>query len=450
MPLKHATTVQLRSHQDLDLMVQEYTNHDNTKLARLGKHCKEVTWKIQAGADAKAFKIVLHVDQEVTGSPKVSVTVDGEQEWPPKGKAKAVLDDDFEWEKGFRGSLNGLGVKDFYEVRPTHLATEHWYSATLTDQDAEDGSFKVLMKIPDPDGSSHVVEMPGVVAENVRDAEEKRTMSLAYQTVRLLVPQRHPLDASVFIDHVPVTHFFGRPTPPPSQGSKAGESRVKISVNKTRTLCKSDVTHHFLESFLLGQPSAVTQKSEKNLHSWTFELGPLATHTVEVKKVQDKLYSLTVDGEVLVEASSHDLESSQGSWDCKFLLHGHRCIDWEVFESDGHGGTLDSTAVVTQRTKNFHHGEVICFERDTSLVRAEFKLDGISFADLGTAIREKEGIRVELSPHELEASFNIHVPYKVHDDAELPATGFAIPLGATGAAPATSSSGLFGLFTCCS
>mmetsp|Transcript_76622 Transcript_76622/g.135182 ORF Transcript_76622/g.135182 Transcript_76622/m.135182 type:complete len:464 (-) Transcript_76622:43-1434(-) len=446
--MKRSATVQI-DKSELDFMVLEYSCRDSSVLSTLGKHCKESNWIISVGVDSVPIHITLHVDKQVALAPEVYVVCNGEKVFPSDPtKQKSKLKQDFRWSKPFRGTLRGLATKNYFEVRPEHLSHEQWYTATLTEQ-REDGLFKAILQMPDGQGGFHAVDMPAVKADNVREAGGmKRPVSLPYRTLHLEVPMKDPLhETTLSIDNEPVTHFFGRPTPPPEQQGE-GKNRVSFAVTRDRSQVRGNVGHGVLDHFLSGEVRGVRQDADDLKHSWVFQIGPFAEHLIEMEKrfKSSNLVSLTVDGALLAECTSEDIECAEDTWECSFRLVGERFMDWEVYESDGNGLTLDSKGIVTHRSKYFHEVRVTVKESERSLIPARISVDGRDFTDLAEYRPLRQEDRVICPPQALTASYGLIVPYRVNEAAHLSPASFMSPLRYDGG---LGQGGLFGLLSCC-
>lgn len=409
-------------------MVLEFACRDSSVLPLLGKHCKESSWTIAVGHEPVPLHIVLHVDKQVALAPEVYVTCNGDKMFPLEhNREKAKLKQDFKWSRNFRGTIKGLAAKNFFEVRPEHLSHEQWYPATLTEQ-REDGLFKAILQMPDGRGSAQAIDVPGVRVENVREAGGmKRPVQLPSRNVRLEVPMRDPLHALLLVDNEPVTHFFGRPTPPPGQVNR---NRVAFNVSRNRAEVSADVSHAVLDHFLRGEVRSMRQDADEFVHSWRFQIGPFAEHRVELEKKSrySHLISLTVDGALLVEATAEDIESRPGCWECSFRLVGERYMDWNVYESDGHGASLDTKGTVTHRSKFSHECFVSVDLESRSLVSAKFQIDGKDFIDL-TEFRNQRDDPLRCSPQALGATYGLMVPYRINEAARISPSSFLSPMG---------------------
>jgi len=449
--MQRSRTVQLNKD-EVDFMVQKFSCHDDSVLTSLGKHCKEMTWKISIGAENKPVELKMTVDQQIMGSPSVSISCDGEQIYPESLKSKSgTMKREFEWVKSFRGTLRGLAAPDFFEVRNQHSSMEQWFKATLTEQ-REDGDFKAILQMPDGKGGFHAVDVPAVKVENVREGQGKKLpVSLPYRTIKLYVPFREPMAATVNLDNEPVTHFFARPTPPPQKSSSGGSSRVLFQVAKDRSSVSTERGHAFFSHFMSGQVRGIKQDADDLMHSWTFQVGPLAEHTVAIRKkhLSSTLISLDVDGELLCEATPEDIDCHESTWQCHFRLVGEKFVDFEVYESDGQGSTLDTKGTVSNRTKFTQDCYVVFQMTEKSLLTAKLYIGDNAFAELPEARPPISEEPIRCHPGAITATYGISVPYKVGQSSGKLSPTFMQQLGNATAEAAAGDSPLAGLFSMC-
>lgn len=414
---------------EIDFMVLQFSCIDSSALSTIGKHCKETTWKIAAGDGTVPIDIKLHVDKSVIGSPQVSVKWDGNQVFPAGAATKAKLKEDLIWKVPFRGMIKGLTVPDFFELRSEHLMSGDWYSATLLEQRA-DGLFKALVKMPDGMGGIKEVNYPAVRSDNIREAGgQKKTVCAPQRELVLKIPQDDPLRSATLSvdDREHVTHFFARPTPPPSRDGQDGAARlvkprILMQVTRDRQRVDVDAGHAVLAHFLSGDILALGESNSRTAKTWTFQFGPFAEHLVAIERryKSSKAITLSVDGEVLCEGDAEDIDSRPGMWECKFQLIGERYIDWEVYENDVNGTTLNSKDIVRQRHKYFQECVVSLPEGERDLTAAQLTIGGVDFPELPQAReRSQYDDRLELAPEALLASYGLVVPYKVNEKAPM-------------------------------
>mmetsp|Transcript_8560 Transcript_8560/g.19475 ORF Transcript_8560/g.19475 Transcript_8560/m.19475 type:complete len:463 (-) Transcript_8560:128-1516(-) len=436
---------------EVDFMVLEYSCIDNSVLSSIGQHSKETTWKIAAGNGSMPIDIRLHVDKKVITSPQVSIEWDGKKIFPSGSSEKAKLKEDFTWTVPFRGMVKGIAVKDYYEIRPEHLGMETWYTATLIEQ-REDGLFKALAQIPDGNGGIKEVNYPAVKRDNIREsAGMKKGISVPQRNLVLQVPRQDPLHAVVLVDEGElITHFFARPTPPPSKdardGAKLVKPRILFKVSKDRQRAVTDVGHSVLTHFLSGEVRSVRQEATRWKKSWTIQVGPFAEHTIELERRYklSKILTLTVDGDLLCEALPEDIESRADWWEAMFRLVGERYLDWEVHESDVHGNTLNTIDLVRQKQKYTHECCISFQEGDKDLTAARFTVDDRDFMDLPEAKALFHEDKLDCEPEALQGSYGLTVPHKINEDAP---TGFSAWTNNVRSPKPGSESGFF--FRCC-
>lgn len=181
----------------------------------------------------------------------------------------------------------------------------------------------------------------------------------------------------------------------------------------------ANVGHNEMSHFVSGEVRAVTSNMQRLKHSWTFQLGPFAEHTVEITKkyTLGTIVSLLVDGETFVEASAADLGCKDKDWQCNFRFLGERVIDFEVFKTNVNGTPTDETDHVRERRKYIHQCTVV-IPNDKDLTTAMFFVDSQRFQDLTVAPIRREEKPLMLEPRALLQSYKISAPYKV--DANAP------------------------------
>jgi len=426
--LRRERTVAI-AQDEVDFMVLQFSCIDSSVLSTIGKHCKETTWKIAAGGGSVPIDIKLDIDKSVIGSPQVSVKWDGNRVFPVGAATKAKLKEDLIWKVPFRGMIKGLAVPDFFELKAEHHMSDDWYSATLLEQ-RPDGLFKALAKMPDGNGGIKEVNYPAVRSENIREATgTKRPVCAPQRELVLKIPQDDPLRSALLSvdDREHITHFFARPTPPPSRSGQDGAARlvkprILFKVNQDRSNVAVDAGHAVLSHFLSSDVRSLGQSNSRTAKTWTFLFGPFAEHLVEIERryKSSKAITLSVDGEVLCEGEAEDIDSRPGMWECKFQLIGERYIDWEVYESDVNGRTLDSTDIVRQRHKYFQECVVSLPESERDLSAAQLVIGGINFPELPEAREQAQfDERLELAPEALLGSYGLSVPYKVNEHAPM-------------------------------
>lgn len=411
---------------EVDFRILTYRALDSSALTSLGKHCKETHWRIAVGSGKKTIDIQLNVDRSVVGNCEVAVLCDGKQVFPvpdgysnaAPGQDKASLRETFTWRHPFRGTVKGLGKTKYFEIRPMHLHAESWHPATLKEQ-MDDGTFRAMVYMPDGSGGEKEVYYPLVQKDNLRERATRKPLVIPERALVLTVPVQDPLHATLQVDQELCTHFFARPTPPPAKPPlKANKNRITLQVNQDRTEVSADVGYSTFGHFLDGEVRAVKADATRTRHIWAIQVGPFAEHVIELAKniKSNKVYVLTVDSEVLVEAAAEDIESREDWWECQFRLMGEKFLDWDVYETDPDGNALDSKGVVSQKTKYSHELIVSFTASDANLGRAKLHIDNVDFTELPQMrdLRDRDKL-VRCPPEALRGTYNLLTPYKVND-----------------------------------
>lgn len=411
---------QVLDRKAVDFMVLQFSAHDDSMLNTLGKHNKECRWKIQASLESPLLDIVVAIDKSLVGKPQVNITCDTEQVFPPRdsNSKHQVLREDFEMKWPFRGSAKGINEKNWFEIRPATNNVEQWFPATITKQ-RDDGRFEALVEMPNGTGGVNQVKFDALKKEDIREASSKKPLNLPERFFVLMVPMENPLLAEIKIDGTElVTHYFARPTPVPRQTHC--RSKITCKVDKDRRKVNADIGHVALSRFLSMEPRAVKSEPGTLRHAWTVQIGPWAQHRIEIEKrhKRSKAVTITVDGEVLVEATADDIECSgeDGSFDCRFSFRGQRCIDYEVHETNKDGEPLSTKATVSQKQK-FTVDVVVTMPDDKNLHTTELFLDGVNFKALTPVADEHTEENLSIDVQAMQMSFGLNVPFKVNKDA---------------------------------
>lgn len=466
--MRNARTTQV-SRDEVDFMVLEFSCRDDSMLSGIGKHCKECRWRISVGSEAAPVEIKVNVDKQVIKSEEVSVEWNGTKVFPSAGASRSKLKEDFNWRAPFRGTVKGINKKNFFEMRPEHMSTENWFAATLIEQ-RDDGMFKVNAVMPDGRGGTKEVFYPAVRTANIREADGmKMPLSTPQRNLVLEVPKSDPMNCLLQVDDEKITHFFGRPTPPPkvqrggAQKSNSKKSTAEVDrptilfkVDKDRTQVSGDCGHSTLAHFLAGAVKNVGQEGNKLKQTWTVQIGPFAQHVIEVEKKykSSKVASLSVDGELLVEGTGDDIDSRPEWWEASFRLAGERSIDWEVYEHDVNGRALNTQGIVQQITKVNHTCVVSFLADEKDLTKARFTIDDVEFDCLQQWKVLDNEEKLVIAPEAMQGSYDLTVPFKVSD---APLSGFAALTGniQNAISPTNASGGGGGFFAflgkcCCS
>lgn len=424
---------------EVDFAVLEYTCRDSSVISSLGKSCMESSWKIAVGGGSSMLDLKLTVDTKIVGKPEVSFVCGGKPVFPPSGsKSKGKLKEDLKWQCPFRGTIQGIGERGRYELKPEHASSDIWYPATVLEQ-RSDGLFKAVAMMPSDEKLPKEVTMPAVRQENLREVDgQKKQVRTPMRSLVLEVPVKDPLRSTLSVDGSQlITHFFARPTPPPPKGAKAETEdstdgptvakpvhpRLLFSVSKDRSAVTCEVGHSVLVHFLNGEVRRPPgQDGDKSKRSWSVQIGPFATHTIEVERryTLSRVVTLVVDGDLLVESTAEDLESPEGFWECRFRFVGEKFLDWKIFETTPAGGTLRTQTVVSEK-RTYHHDCVISIPTDerysttgVDLSTAKLTIDGTDFSELPET-REVHGEEsLVLAPEALKGVYSLSAPSKIN------------------------------------
>lgn len=410
---------QVLDKKSVEFMVLHFSAHDESILTTLGKHNKECRWRVQASLESPILDIVVSVDKGLIGSPQVNVTCDREQVYPPSGSSSnhSVLRENFQQKWPFRGCIKHIDERNFFEIRPAATGgADQWYPATVTKQ-RDDGRFEALVEMPSGMGGTNHVNFDAVKPMDIRELQSKNKLQLPERFLLLEVPAADPLQATLMIDGSDlVTHHFARPTPAPS-GTPV-RSKIHCKVDKERKKVVADVGHVALSRFLSMEPRAVKSEPGMLRHAWIVQIGPWAQHRIEIEKKhkRSKAVTVSVDGEVLVEAAPEDIECLGENFDCRFNFRGQHCIDYEVYETNKDGETLPTKAVVAQKTK-FEVEVVLEMPDDRNLYTAEIWVNKVNFKSLPPVSEEHPEENLAMDVQAMQMSFGLAVPYKVNQEA---------------------------------
>jgi hypothetical protein len=198
-----------------------------------------------------------------------------------------------------------------------------------------------------------------------------------------------------------------------------------------------------LTHFLSGAVRNVTSDLQRHYHSWTIQIGPFAEHIVKISRHPwpSKVVTLTVDDDVLVEASAEDIGCSTTAWECKFRFIGERVMNFDVYESNLEGVTLETRGQVTKREKYSHECSVL-LKDDMDFSKAEFVIDDVYFQDLPPKATLYEEPNVSMELHSFVGTYGPIVPHKINRAAAIGFMGglmaFAGEGGATESATAVA------------
>uniref|UniRef100_A0A7S1MC60 Uncharacterized protein n=1 Tax=Alexandrium catenella TaxID=2925 RepID=A0A7S1MC60_ALECA len=403
--------------------------------------------------ETQPMDIHLHAEKLPGRSPLVNVTANGKQLFPEGGgKTKEKLKADFQQKWPFRGIAKGIDQPNFFEIQPKGM-TEEWLPAikVLPRKDSS-GKFEARVWFPGPKGTKpKEVDLPVVELDCIREQESKKPLEVPKRELILDVSKDNPLKESTLslIDErgsEDITHFFARPTPPPTGAmleTMPAPNCIYMEVNKERTKVKIEAGHDAFIQYRQSECRAVSAAAEKQKMTWVFEIGPKARHNVTVEKryKSSRITTLTVDHKVLIECAAGDLDldgpdfdeasaspSSSGDsrpWTGAFRLIGERSVKAKVYEQTKDGTMLDSTDLVEvlprdqiKYTKNVR----VTVPDPKDFRTAVLDIDGVEFAMLKHASTASEAM-IECEPEVLKMQYGIPLPTKVKD---LPPTAFEV------------------------
>lgn len=410
--LKKQRTVGIE-RSEIDFMVQQFSVRDSRTVANMGAHAKDTKWRIQLGMDEQIVEIHLHVDKGILGGVEVGLKCNGEQEFPKSG-TKGKIKEDIFWTKPFRGTVKNLGVKNFFEVRPTTQGIERWYPATLNMQ-REDGKFEATVNMPGADGTTKPMEFEAVNHTDIRESQTKRPLDVPERSLTLEVPKSDPLHATLSVDTDKlITHYFARPTPPP--GSTVPKA-IQFKVDKHRTKIIGTVGHEALSRYMQQEAYILEMNAAKAKKTWSIQIGPYAQHTIMVEKKAHQVVLLTVDNMPLVEAGQEDLDCTSDVWECTFHFKGERKYNFEVYKTDSNGSVLDTKGFV-KRSDVFSLECNVRIRDHKDLTYAELYINGILSKDLPQLPSVHNEALLHCTPEAFILTYNMPVPYKVDEEAK--------------------------------
>mmetsp|Transcript_124918 Transcript_124918/g.388881 ORF Transcript_124918/g.388881 Transcript_124918/m.388881 type:complete len:491 (-) Transcript_124918:30-1502(-) len=427
--------------QELDMMVLQFSCHDESAFTAIGKNCKEMKWKIGA-MGTEPVDIILHVEKLPGRSPEVSITADSKKLFPLGGKNKEKLKTDFQQKWPFRGVAKDVDKKNFFEIKPKGV-TDDWLPAIwIRHRDDGSGKFQARVWCPDPNSTKpKEVDLLAVDKEDIRERESKKPLVIPVRELILDVCKEDPLKESTLslIDEKgseEVTHFFARPTPAPSGTTietMPTPNQISMEVNKERTRIKIAAGHDQLVHYLSSEARGISTAPESATKiSWSFQIGPTAQHTVSLEKKfkGSKIVTLTVDGKVLIEAAASDFDlevpegdtqsstsAGWGPWCGAFRLIGQRSVKAKVFEQNQEGTPLETTdlvEVLPEKEVKYTKTVRVRVSDQKDLRSAVLDIDGVDFASLKPAAAVAE-TSMEVEPEVLKMQYNLDVPTKVRE-----------------------------------
>merc|ERR1712014_31153 len=198
----------------------------------------------------------------------------------------------------------------------------------------------------------------------------------------LEVPKDDPFGFALSLDdHKVATQLLGRLTPAVNRA----ENVLLFRVSDDQKDMSVNVGHNVLSHFLSGEVRSIASDIQRDHRSWTIQVGPFAEHIVKIVRHPwpSKMVTLTIDGEVLVDASAEDLGCAGTAWECNFRLVGEKVMNFDVYDTNLDGVLLETRGNVVKREKYSHQCTV--FLNDVvDISKADFVIDEVCFRDLPT------------------------------------------------------------------
>jgi hypothetical protein len=408
---KRALTLVSDKH-ELDVFVSQFTSHDSTVGSAIGRNSKDVAWKVIYDRDARPLDIKMNIQEHKLHYHEVGIECDGQALLAGAGSSVAKMKQDFSYTWPFRGDVFGVNDVNFFEMRPAHLggALDVWYPATITKSNLN-GTFQADVMEPDGFGGLRKIAYPSIERDNLREASTQRPLEVPHNSMTLCVLEKDPMTATLSLENgTLVTHNFGRLSPAPN-----GDKRqLNFVVARDRSSVKANIGHAELAHFCSGQVRTVKNDVQRFSRAWTFQLGPFAKHTIYISKnyTAGSVITLSVDGEVFVEATALEIGCKGGEWHCDFTFFGERALNFQVFETNKDGQPTEETGTVTEKRKYAHKCSVV-IPNTMDFRTAQLTIDGRYFHEHEVAQPKHEEPYVEMHPHAMQSTYGVVVPYKV-------------------------------------
>jgi len=408
---------------ELDVMVMELSCQDSTVGNAVGRNCKHMHWRVGYDRKAPPIDINLHVQVKKMHSNEIRIECDNEViVGGPVEHAKTKMIEDVCCQWPLRATIRGILEHNFFEFRPPYYTSDSWFPATVSFQ-RSDGLFDITVQEPSQYGQLKDVKYTAVDKRNLREASTGRPLVVLEDVLVLEVPKNDPLQATLKLANGEFAHtYFGRPSPPLS----AQKRELCFQVSRDRRLVTADVGPSMLANFVSGEVQSVMSDVERLRRKWTFQLGPLAEHTIEITKryTLGKVITLLVDGEVLVESVPSEIGCDSSGWQCSFKFFGERVMDFEVFQTNKDGTPLKGIDHVKDRRKYVHECKVV-LSNNWDFTSANLLVDGVCFTELPVKKPEREELPLALDPIALQHTYGITTPYKVDHSAPSDLMAFA-------------------------
>jgi hypothetical protein len=222
---------------------------------------------------------------------------------------------------------------------------------------------------------------------------------------------------------------------------------VQFTVNKQRTEATADIGHRDFAEFLQCSPYMVSQEATKKKRTWKLQIGPFAEHTIELERkwARSKIATLTIDGTPFIEAAPVDLDCASEVWECKFRFKGEKRFNFEVYESNRDGVSLDTRGLIERKMPYVIECELRCPDSG-DMTGAQLKVAGIPFENLQPKPTKYDEENIKTTPEALMFTHNLPIPYKINANAK---TGLEGVLQSTYENVSRQSGSGFSLFACC-
>lgn len=424
---------------DLDFRVLHYSCHDYNSLASLTKGTHQKQWIVQCGSESP-YNIKLQVEKQFMSGTKVTASCNNEKIYPPNGPS-TKLTQDFQYTWRFRAVVKNIGKIDFYEVKAAYVQNEHsdaWLACTILSQ-KPNLMFEVCVRLLIP-GSTDIykeITVPAVQICDLRERQSQKPIACEQRILALTFPPENTFEkASLKFDGDPsVTEHFAKMPSSHSFNGGVQNNSITLNVAKDRKTVTSKIGAVELRNCLQGECFAIRVNPDgtKTCTWWEIQVGPSKRRVeLEKKAKSSKVLTLSIDGQELVATTGQDLGCSGESWSVGFQLFSELSINFEVFQNNKDGVTLDTKAVETMKHKYNHKCRIQLMEmRDVR--DAKLYVNDVEFMNLPQPSQHAEP-ELTVATQVLEAQegqYKLRVPWStnhaaaagVQKLAERPMTG---------------------------
>jgi len=154
---------------------------------------------------------------------------------------------------------------------------------------------------------------------------------------------------------------------------------------------------------------------QRDHRSWTIQVGPFAEHIVKITRHPwpSKMVTLTIDDDVLVDASAEDLGCASTAWECKFCLVGEKVMNFDVYETNLDGVLLETRGTVVKR-ETYSHQCTVFLNDVVDISKADFVIDEVCFRDLPSRATPYREANVSMELNAFISAYGPIVPRKVN------------------------------------